>query len=134
MFIDCSLVHEHVVFQEELEIGPLCRALSQRMLLKPQLLVSKKAKTSRGKTGYLRTLGGSSNGLTVSVLTCVTHEQMSSACDSPSPSMLEGGLLLKIVMPTSGSVLQAPVGSWSADKQRLHSGGSKEPRPRSVTV
>ena len=31
----------------------------KRMLLKPQLPVSKKAKTSRGKTGYLRTAGGS---------------------------------------------------------------------------
>ena len=37
-------------------------------------------------------------------------------------------------MLTSGIVLRAPDGSWSADKQQLHSGGSKEPSPRSVTV
>ena len=43
------------------------------------------------------------------------------------------GLPPMTVMPTSGIVLRAPVGSWSAGKPQLHSGGSEEPSPRRVT-
>ena len=109
---------EPVVLRGELEIGPPCSALTADVA-NAAIDCFKKANMSCGKTGYLGILGSSSSGLTVFVPTCVMRERMSTACD---------------LMPTSGSVQQAPVGSRSAGKPELHSGGLKVLSPRNVTA